>query len=65
MPVSRVEDCVVYRGPEVARLAVSVAIDGYVTPREIGLALKFNKADPQSLKRVWHCVAKFGNPVAE
>jgi hypothetical protein len=65
MPVSRVEDCVAYRGTECARLAASIAIDGYVTPREIGLALKFNKADPQSLKRVWHCVAKFGSPVAE
>jgi hypothetical protein len=65
MPVSRIEDCVAYRGPEVARMAVSIAIDGYVTPREIGLALKFNKADPQSLKRVWHCVAKFGSPVTE
>jgi hypothetical protein len=65
MPVSRIEDCVAYRGPEVARLVAIIASDRYVTPREIGLALKCNKADPQSLKRVWHCIAKFGSPVAE
>jgi Protein of unknown function (DUF3626) len=65
MPVSRVEDCVAYRGPEFAKLAATIATDGYVTPREIGLALKCKEADPQSLKRVWHCVAKFGSPVAE
>jgi Protein of unknown function (DUF3626) len=65
MPVNRIEDCVAYRGAEVAELAASIAVDGYVTPREIGLALKSNRADPQSLKRVWHCVAKFGSPIAE
>jgi len=65
MPVSRVEDCVAYRGLEFAELAASISIDGHVTPREIGLAVKSNRADPQSLKRVWHCVAKFGSPVAE
>jgi hypothetical protein len=62
---NRIEDCVAYRGAEVAELAASIAVDGYVTPREIGLALKSNRADPQSLKRVWHCVAKFGSPIAE
>ncbi|WP_208867024.1 hypothetical protein [Bradyrhizobium sp. AS23.2] len=60
-----VEDCGAYRGLEFAELATSISIDGYVIPREIGLALKSNRADPQSLKRVWHCVAKFGSPVAE
>jgi hypothetical protein len=65
MPVSRVEDCVTYRGLEFAELAASIAVDDYVTPREIGLALKSRRADPQSLKRVWHCVAKFGSPIAE
>jgi hypothetical protein len=65
MPVRRLEDCVAYRGLESAQLAASIAIDGYVTPREIGLALKSNLADSQSLKRVWHCVAKFGSPPAK
>lgn len=65
MPIIRVEDCAAYRGPEVVQLAASIARDGYVTPREIGLALKSNGSDPQSLKRVWHCVAKFGSPIAD
>lgn len=65
MPVSRVEDCVAYRGLEFAELAASISADGRVTSRKTGLALKSNRADPQSLKRVWHCVAKFGNPIAE
>lgn len=65
MPVSQIEDCAAYRGLEVAELAASIAVDGSVTPREIGLALRFNRAAPQSLKRVWHCVARFGGPIAE
>lgn len=64
MPVSLIEDCVAYRGPEVAEMAASIATDGYVKPREIGLALQSGRADPQLLKRVWHCVARFGSPVA-
>jgi hypothetical protein len=64
LPVSLIEDCVAYRGPEVAEMAASIARDGYVTPREIGLALQSGRADPQALKRVWHCVARFGSPVA-
>ena len=64
MPVSRIEDCEAYRGPEVAELAAAIARDSFVTPRAIGLALKSGMADPQLLKRVWHCVARFGSPVA-
>ncbi|WP_085124933.1 DUF3626 domain-containing protein [Tistlia consotensis] len=62
MPVSRVEDCVAYRGQEVADLAASIAEGGYVTPREIGFARRSDKADPQSIKQAWHCVARFGSP---
>lgn len=65
MPVSLIEACRAYRGLEFAELAAWIAEDGYVTPRAIGVALKSNKADPQSLKRVWHCVARFGSPDAE
>jgi hypothetical protein len=60
MPASRIEDCVSYRGPDYAELARRLMVDGYVTPLEIGSALKHGLADPISLKRVWHCVARFG-----
>ena len=59
---SRLPECVEYRGQEYAVLAASLMIDGQLTPREIGEALHRNVADPQTLKRVWHCVACFGSP---
>ncbi len=62
MPASRVADCAAYRGPEFADLAASLMTDGVLTPREIGLARRDGLADWQSLKRVWHCVARFGSP---
>ncbi|PKR88364.1 DUF3626 domain-containing protein [Pleomorphomonas diazotrophica] len=62
MPASRVADCVAYRGQEIADLAASLVTDGFLTPRDIGLARRDGRADWQSLKRVWHCVARFGGP---
>ena len=62
MPASRVADCVAYRGQEFADLAASLMKDGFLTPRDIGLARRDGLADWQSLKRVWHCVARFGSP---
>jgi len=63
MGASFVAECVGYRGQNVADLAVSLLEDGALTPRQIGLARKACRADPKLLKRVWHCVAKFGNPL--
>jgi hypothetical protein len=63
MPAGRVAECVVYRGQEIADLVASLTTDGFLTPREIGLARRDGRADWQSLKRVWHCVAKFGSPM--
>jgi hypothetical protein len=37
----------------------------FLTPLDIGLARRAGFADWQSLRRLWHCVAKFGSPVAE
>ena len=51
-----------YRGPEFARLGVSLARDGAVTPRLIGDASRTGRHDEQALKRVWHYVARFGSP---
>jgi len=64
MPISRIPQCICYRGRDIADLAASLAIDGHLTPRDIGLALRANEADVQKLKRVWHCVARFGSPEA-
>jgi len=63
MGTNYITSCVSYRGQKVANLAASLLENGVLTPRQIGLARKGCKADPKLLKRVWHCVAKFGNPL--
>lgn len=62
MPESRLSECAEYRGQAHAALAGSLMVGGRLTPREVGEALHRGMADPQSLKRVWHCVARFGSP---
>lgn len=64
MPAARVADCVAYRGQAFADLAAALMTDGVLTPRAIGLARRDGRADWQSLKRVWHCVARFGGLLA-
>ena len=59
---SRLYECAAYRGEAHAALAGSLMRGGALTPREVGAALHRGIADPQSLKRVWHCVARFGSP---
>ena len=56
------DDCAAYRGRDHAALAASMMTGEVLTPREIGDALRCSLSDPQSLKRVWHCVARFGSP---
>jgi Protein of unknown function (DUF3626) len=51
-----------YRAPEFAQLGVSLARDGYLDPAMIGDASRTGRYDEQALKRVWHYVARFGNP---
>lgn len=51
-----------YRGPEFVELGTVIAEDGSLDPRVIGAALRTGRHDPQSLKRVWHCLANFGPP---
>jgi len=51
-----------YRGREYVELGLSLARDGWLTPKDIGDASRTSKYDPQSLKRVWHYVARFGAP---
>ena len=47
-----------YRGAEYVELGSRIAVDGVLTPRVVGEAA--GTYDALALKRVWHCVARFG-----
>jgi ribosomal protein S18 acetylase RimI-like enzyme len=49
-----------YRGPEIVDAAVEIAVDGMLTPHIIGTARAAGRFDLQTVKRVWHCLARFG-----
>lgn len=51
-----------FRGDEVVRLGRLVAVDGRLDARIVGLAAA-DGHDPQLVKRLWHCVARFGHPI--
>ncbi|RCK69484.1 DUF3626 domain-containing protein [Desertihabitans brevis] len=51
-----------YRGSEVVRVGREVAEDGWLDARLVGRAAARGRHDPQLLKRLWHCVARFGGP---
>ena len=51
-----------FRGPEYVDLGVEIARDGVLDPRIIGDASRTGRHDPQDLKKVWHCLARFGSP---
>ncbi|MFF3830755.1 DUF3626 domain-containing protein [Streptomyces sp. NPDC002458] len=49
-----------YRGPEYVELGAALAVGGFLDARIIGEAALTGRHDPQDLKRVWHCLARFG-----
>ena len=49
-------------GREFADLGVALAREGRLDPRILGDASRSGRYDEQALKRVWHYVARFGNP---
>ncbi len=51
-----------YRGPRVVEVGRRVAEDGYLDEAVVGRAVLAGREDPQDLKKVWHCVARFGSP---
>lgn len=51
-----------YRGPEYVRLGLELAVAGFLDPGILGIAARAGRVDEQDLKRVWHYVARFGNP---
>lgn len=54
-----------YRGQAVVDTALDLARDGVLDARAIGDAARAGRSDEQTLKRVWHCVARFGRNVSE
>jgi len=52
-----------YRGTDVVAAASRIARDGVLDARAVGDAARAGGEDEQVLKRVWHCVARFGLPV--
>ena len=51
-----------FRGPEFVELGKRIAVDGRLDPRIVGASAATGEHDPQSLKYVWHYLAKFGAP---
>jgi hypothetical protein len=50
-----------FRGPEAVRTGLAAARDGRLDARIIGEAVATGRYDPQLLKYVWHCTARFGS----
>ncbi|WP_261164847.1 DUF3626 domain-containing protein [Microbacterium sp. Marseille-Q6965] len=51
-----------YRGAAIVRLASLLAVGGRLTPAVLARARVSGAHDPQDLKQVWHCLARFGRP---
>ncbi|MDX2701454.1 DUF3626 domain-containing protein [Streptomyces sp. PA03-6a] len=49
-----------YRGQDYVDLGARIAVDGLLDPRVLGTAAATGRHDPQALKKVWHCLARFG-----
>lgn len=54
-----------YRGARYVDLGCEIAVDGYLDPGVIGDAARTGRYDRQDLKRVWHCLARFGAPAPD
>lgn len=50
-----------YRGPEFVALGQSLAVDGWLTPDILEMAVREERHHPQHIKRVWHYLARFGD----
>jgi hypothetical protein len=54
-----------YRGPAYVALGQSVAVDGWLTPAILEVAVQSECHHPQDLKKVWHYLARFGDQSPE
>jgi hypothetical protein len=52
-----------FRGPGTVEVGRRIADDGILDAAVIGRAAAAGREDPQDLKKVWHCVARFGSPI--
>jgi len=50
-----------YRGADISALGAQIAQSGVLTPDTIGTAVAFGAYEPQALKKLWHCVARYGD----
>lgn len=50
-----------YRGGHIVELGAAIAQDGVLDPACIGRAAAEGRHDAQKLKKVWHCLARFGD----
>jgi hypothetical protein len=62
LPVEVLAEHADYRGEDVVRAGKEIAEAGRLDARVIGDAVRAGRHDPQVLKRVWHCTARFGLP---
>lgn len=53
-----------FRGPRTVEVGRRIADAGMLDAAVIGRAARSGREHPQHLKRVWHCVARFGTPSA-
>ncbi|WP_016905251.1 DUF3626 domain-containing protein [Streptomyces xiaopingdaonensis] len=53
-----------YRGQRIVEAAEEIAADGVLDPRLVGEAAVSGRHEPRTVKKVWHCVARFGSPDA-
>ncbi|TYL44867.1 DUF3626 domain-containing protein [Nocardioides sp. BGMRC 2183] len=51
-----------YRGPEIVALARRIGAE--LNPAVVGAAARSGRHDPQDLKKVWHCLARYGRPTS-
>jgi hypothetical protein len=63
LAVTELERHVEYRGADVVDAGRIIAQDGVLDARVIGEAVVADRFDPQTLKRIWHCTARFGSPI--
>jgi len=50
-----------YRGQEYVALGRTLAVDGWLTPAILEMAVRTERHHPQDIKKVWHYLARFGD----
>lgn len=52
-----------FRGPRIVSLAAAISEEGWLDARVVGDAREQLGMHAQDLKMIWHCVARFGQPI--